>query len=104
MKFSQQRADAVREFLVKQGMSSDTVTAVGMGKDCPVADNSTNGRAQAESPRRNHRLRRSDWSDDRLSHSDLVRLNSCLVAYSEKSRHGPERGSGRLSDSAWKSH
>jgi outer membrane protein OmpA-like peptidoglycan-associated protein len=41
MKLSQQRADAVREFLTKQGMSSDTITAKGMGQDSPVADNST---------------------------------------------------------------
>jgi outer membrane protein OmpA-like peptidoglycan-associated protein len=42
MKLSQQRADAVREFLVQQGLTSDTVTAVGLGKADPVADNSTN--------------------------------------------------------------
>ncbi len=42
MKLSQQRADAVRDFLVQQGLTSDTVTAVGMGKADPVADNSTN--------------------------------------------------------------
>jgi outer membrane protein OmpA-like peptidoglycan-associated protein len=41
MKLSQQRADAVREFLAKQGMSPDTITAKGMGQDSPVADNST---------------------------------------------------------------
>ncbi len=42
MKLSQQRADAVRDFLVKQGLAADTVTAVGLGKADPVADNSTN--------------------------------------------------------------
>jgi outer membrane protein OmpA-like peptidoglycan-associated protein len=42
MKLSQQRADAVREFLVQQGLTADTVTAVGLGKADPVADNSTN--------------------------------------------------------------
>jgi outer membrane protein OmpA-like peptidoglycan-associated protein len=42
MKLSQQRADAVRDFLVQQGLTSDTVSAVGMGKTDPVADNSTN--------------------------------------------------------------
>ena len=42
MKLSQQRADAVREFLVQQGLAADTVTAVGLGKAEPVADNSTN--------------------------------------------------------------
>jgi outer membrane protein OmpA-like peptidoglycan-associated protein len=41
MKLSQQRADAVREFLSKQGLSPDTITAKGMGQDSPVADNST---------------------------------------------------------------
>jgi outer membrane protein OmpA-like peptidoglycan-associated protein len=42
MKLSQQRGDTVREFLVQQGLVADTVTAVGLGKAEPVADNSTN--------------------------------------------------------------
>jgi outer membrane protein OmpA-like peptidoglycan-associated protein len=41
MKLSQQRADTVRDFLISQGMSPDTITAKGMGEDNPVADNST---------------------------------------------------------------
>lgn len=41
MKLSQQRADAVRDFLVQQGLSADALTAVGFGKAEPVADNST---------------------------------------------------------------
>jgi len=41
MKLSQQRADTVREFLISQGMSPDTISARGMGQDNPVADNST---------------------------------------------------------------
>jgi outer membrane protein OmpA-like peptidoglycan-associated protein len=41
MKLSQQRADTVRDFLINQGLAPDTVTAVGMGKADPVADNST---------------------------------------------------------------
>ena len=41
MKLSQQRADTVREFLIAQGLSPDTITAKGMGEDNPVADNST---------------------------------------------------------------
>jgi len=41
MKLSQQRADTVREFLISQGMSPDTITARGMGQDNPLADNST---------------------------------------------------------------
>jgi outer membrane protein OmpA-like peptidoglycan-associated protein len=41
MKLSQQRADSVRDFLSKQGLSPDTITAIGMGQDRPVADNST---------------------------------------------------------------
>lgn len=41
MKLSQQRADAVREYLVAQGLAPDTVTSHGFGKDMPVADNST---------------------------------------------------------------
>jgi outer membrane protein OmpA-like peptidoglycan-associated protein len=42
LKLSQQRGDTVREFLVQQGLLADTVTAVGLGKAEPVADNSTN--------------------------------------------------------------
>jgi outer membrane protein OmpA-like peptidoglycan-associated protein len=42
MKLSQQRGDAVRDFLVQQGLGAETVTAVGLGKAEPVADNSTN--------------------------------------------------------------
>jgi outer membrane protein OmpA-like peptidoglycan-associated protein len=42
MKLSQQRGDTVRDFLVQQGLAADTVTAVGLGKAEPVADNSTN--------------------------------------------------------------
>jgi outer membrane protein OmpA-like peptidoglycan-associated protein len=41
MKLSQQRADAVREFLISQGMSADTISAKGLGEDNPVADNRT---------------------------------------------------------------
>jgi outer membrane protein OmpA-like peptidoglycan-associated protein len=46
MKLSQQRADTVRDFVVQQGLNQDAVTAVGMGKDGPVADNSTNAGRQ----------------------------------------------------------
>ena len=42
MKLSQQRADAVRDFLVQQGLAPDGLTAVGLGKAEPVADNGTN--------------------------------------------------------------
>lgn len=42
MKLSQQRGDTVRDFLVKQGLAPDAVSAVGLGKAEPVADNSTN--------------------------------------------------------------
>ena len=39
MKLSQNRAKAVREYLVAQGLNSGTVTADGFGKTRPVADN-----------------------------------------------------------------
>ena len=41
MKLSQQRADAVRQFLIMQGLSPDTITSKGLGQDDPIADNST---------------------------------------------------------------
>jgi outer membrane protein OmpA-like peptidoglycan-associated protein len=41
LRLSQQRADAVRDFLVSQGLSGDTITSKGLGQADPVADNST---------------------------------------------------------------
>jgi outer membrane protein OmpA-like peptidoglycan-associated protein len=46
-KLSENRADAVRDFLVSQGVQPDNITATGYGKTKPVADNATaSGRAQ----------------------------------------------------------
>jgi outer membrane protein OmpA-like peptidoglycan-associated protein len=41
MKLSQQRADAVRQFLITQGLAPETITSMGMGQANPIADNST---------------------------------------------------------------
>jgi len=41
MKLSEQRANSVRDYLVGQGVPSQSVTAQGFGKDNPVASNST---------------------------------------------------------------
>jgi outer membrane protein OmpA-like peptidoglycan-associated protein len=38
---SEQRANAVRDYLISQGLTSDNLNAVGLGPDNPVADNST---------------------------------------------------------------
>jgi outer membrane protein OmpA-like peptidoglycan-associated protein len=47
LKLSQQRADAVRDFLADQGVAPANVTSVGLGKSDPVASNDTNeGRQQ----------------------------------------------------------
>jgi outer membrane protein OmpA-like peptidoglycan-associated protein len=47
MKLSENRAGAVRDFLVGQGVPSSAVSAQGFGKTMPVADNSTaSGRQQ----------------------------------------------------------
>ena len=44
---SERRAEAVREYFVQQGISSDAVTASGFGKTAPVASNDTSeGRQQ----------------------------------------------------------
>lgn len=44
---SQKRADAVKTYLVKKGISTDKLTAAGYGPDYPIADNKTSaGRAQ----------------------------------------------------------
>jgi outer membrane protein OmpA-like peptidoglycan-associated protein len=46
-KLSENRADAVRDFLVTQGVQPDNISATGYGKGKPVADNATSqGRAQ----------------------------------------------------------
>ncbi|HRK67265.1 MAG TPA: OmpA family protein [Hyphomonas sp.] len=46
-RLSQQRADAVRSYLANQGVQSVRMSAIGMGIDYPVADNSTEaGRVQ----------------------------------------------------------
>jgi outer membrane protein OmpA-like peptidoglycan-associated protein len=41
VELSQRRADAVREFLVNNGVALERITARGMGEDYPVATNST---------------------------------------------------------------
>lgn len=38
---SEKRANAVRDFLIAQGLSADSLTATGLGQNNPVADNST---------------------------------------------------------------
>jgi outer membrane protein OmpA-like peptidoglycan-associated protein len=46
-KLSDQRANAVRQYMIDKGYPSDKVTAVGMGESAPIADNATKaGRAQ----------------------------------------------------------
>ena len=46
-KLSEERADAVRDYLVSQSVPEGSITAAGFGKTHPVADNSTSsGRAQ----------------------------------------------------------
>ena len=47
LKLSQERAEAVRSYLIKKGISSERITAKGYGDTKPVADNSTEaGRQQ----------------------------------------------------------
>jgi outer membrane protein OmpA-like peptidoglycan-associated protein len=40
-KLSEKRANGVRDFLITQGLSADSLVAIGLGQDNPVADNST---------------------------------------------------------------
>jgi outer membrane protein OmpA-like peptidoglycan-associated protein len=47
MKLSGQRADAVRQYLISQGLNPDSITSQGLGMANPVADNATaDGRKQ----------------------------------------------------------
>jgi outer membrane protein OmpA-like peptidoglycan-associated protein len=41
VKLSEQRANSVRDYLVSEGLSGDSITAAGLGKSGPVADNGT---------------------------------------------------------------
>jgi len=40
-KISQKRAEAVRNYLIKQGVPAERLTAVGYGSEVPIADNKT---------------------------------------------------------------
>jgi len=51
MQLSRQRALAVRDYLVAQGLAKDRFTTVGYGKQRPIADNAT-----PEGQRRNRRV------------------------------------------------
>ena len=50
-KLSQQRADAVRDYLVSKGVAADRITAVGYGDEKPIAPNDT-----AEGRQKNRRI------------------------------------------------
>ena len=50
-KLSEQRAEAVRAYLIEQGLAEGTITAVGLGKTMPIADNTT-----AEGRQKNRRV------------------------------------------------
>jgi len=50
MKLSERRADAVREYMIKNGISPERLVAIGFGPDKPVGDNRT-----AEGRRKNRR-------------------------------------------------
>ena len=46
-KLSEERANSVRDFLVKEGIGADRLTAIGYGEDKPMATNNTRaGRTQ----------------------------------------------------------
>ena len=47
LKLSEERANAVRSYLVAQGINADNVTARGLGKSSPVADNANPAGRQA---------------------------------------------------------
>jgi outer membrane protein OmpA-like peptidoglycan-associated protein len=41
MKLSERRADAVREYMIKNGISPERLAAMGFGPDKPIGDNKT---------------------------------------------------------------
>ncbi len=59
-KLSEDRANAVREYLVGQGVPGTTVTAAGFGKGSPVASNDNAAGRQQQSPRGDGGFRRAD--------------------------------------------
>jgi OOP family OmpA-OmpF porin len=59
LKLSQDRADAVKAYLVSAGIAADRVTAVGFGSDKPIGDNNTS-RGREQNRRIEFRLLTSD--------------------------------------------
>jgi len=46
LRFSEQRANVVRSYLIRKGVPADRITAIGYGLEKPIADNKTSkGRA-----------------------------------------------------------
>ena len=77
----------MRDIVVQQGLNQDTVTAVGMGKDGPVADNCTNEGRQKNRRVEIYRLRRIYWSQ-----AGIMCANNCGLA---PAKHGSSlEGSG----------
>ena len=60
MTLSQQRADTVRQRLISQGLSADTITSKGLGQADPIADNNTVAGRKQNRRCGDHRQRRSD--------------------------------------------
>ena len=93
---SQQRGDAVRAYLVSQGVSPDNITATGYGMSNPIADNSTAaGRAQNRRVNWWFRAMRSGCSKARrLRRRSATRHEqSTAVAFNPVERPGfPVRG------------
>ena len=70
---SEQRGDAVRDYLTQQGMAAGSVTAKGFGKTQPVASNDTAAGPAAESARGTGDLRRGNRHGDRQGSRSQVK-------------------------------
>ncbi len=53
-KLSENRADSVRDYLVQQGVSANSVTAKGFGSTLPVASNDNSAGRQQNRAKLNH--------------------------------------------------
>ena len=79
---SEQRANAVRNYLINQGLDTGSLSAQGLGMNNPSSGQCYSRRPSEEPPDRNHRLRGGYRNSDRIlepeqPHVSGVKLDNC---------------------------